>query len=435
MEIINKIKNKNNLPIIFLILMILRFLPLISVNAFSKLPVELSNGMPGRICLIIELVAIIVFFALNIKNIKIDKKIIIFFILFSFLFGIVEIKDILKGEFYFKDISNIACMSLNIILFYILIYDFKIDEKSIVIFLKGIIWFAVIAIAWNFILFFYEILLGVGIMFDGVKYLGLDNPKGFFSNRNTLAFFIFLATVANSILINFPETKKWYKYIFVILFLGMWCTDSKTGFICLTAFLELYIFLNSKIDIRKRICICFIIAVLSLLGLLNIMGRFPKVADISALVISEERIQNLSNRSAIWKKAFEVLDDSSLNYILGIGKYNSLENIKDVGGIKYDSYHNLYIEFLVVGGVLELIYISIIFCTVIIKILKSNLEKIFKIIYLDMYLVYCIYIMFESFGRFSTAPIDFVCLIFFISIPLLHSNSNKIEKKMLMEGE
>ena len=34
--------------------------------------------------------------------------------------------------------------------------------------------------------------------------------------------------------------------------------------------------------------------------------------------------------------------------------------------------------------------------------------------------------MFESFGRFSIGSSDTICLIFFLTIPLLHANSIKI---------
>ena len=43
-----------------------------------------------------------------------------------------------------------------------------------------------------------------------------------------------------------------------------------------------------------------------------------------------------------------------------------------------------------------------------------------------MYITYGIYIMFESFGRFSIGSSDTICLIFFLTIPLLHANSIKI---------
>ena len=36
--------------------------------------------------------------------------------------------------------------------------------------------------------------------------------------------------------------------------------------------------------------------------------------------------------------------------------------------------------------------------------------------------------MFESLGKFSMGPIDTLCLIFFIAIPLLHANSEKSTK-------
>lgn len=47
----------------------------------------------------------------------------------------------------------------------------------------------------------------------------------------------------------------------------------------------------------------------------------------------------------------------------------------------------------------------------------------YKSIYLSMFISYTIYMYFESVGRFSIGCSDTLCLIFFVTIPLLHSNS------------
>ena len=49
-----------------------------------------------------------------------------------------QILNLYENKFYFKDILNIGVFFANVLVFYILVYDFKINEKSVIIFLKGI---------------------------------------------------------------------------------------------------------------------------------------------------------------------------------------------------------------------------------------------------------------------------------------------------------
>ena len=52
-----------------------------------------------------------------------------------------------------------------------------------------------------------------------------------------------------------------------------------------------------------------------------------------------------------------------------------------------------------------------------------------------MFITFAIYICFESFGRFSIGSSDTLCLIFFVTIPLLHANSSNAEEKQKIEGD
>ena len=91
----------------------------------------------------------------------------------------------------------------------------------------------------------------------------------------------------------------------------------------------------------------------------------------------------------------------------------------------FTQFHNIYLDILLTSGLIGLVYFSFIYYNVIRKIIKSNLSKKLKRMYICMYITYGIYILFESCGRFSVGASDTLCLIFFITIPLLHSNSIK----------
>ena len=450
MNFINKLKQKNNLPIILFVVIILRYLVTIIPNLFSKDVPITDSSIINKVYLLIQIILLIYVYFNNIKEIKINKKYTVLLLVVSVIMGIVQIKNIIQSNYYLSDVFNIGCFIVNVFMFYIVLYDFKINEKNISLFFKGIIFFAIIALVWNLILFNKEILAEFGILFENVDYSHLNNPKGFFGNRNTLAFFMYLAIISDAILINIEGEKKLYKSLFLVFLFGVWCTHSKTGYIVFVMFLGLYVLFNDKYKIKKKVIICSCIMILTILGGLNILGRIPtknilvtnsgKIEESSLdevskhLVMTTGRIKRLSGRMAIWKAGFGILNKSPFNYICGVGKVNAVQVLKDIDGKEYSEFHNIYLDILLSGGILELAYIIFIYYTVVKKIMKSDLNIMLKRIYYIVYITYFIYIMFESLGRFSTSEIDATCLIFFISIPLLHANSikqidNNLEEK------
>ena len=432
MKSIRKILNKENLPIALCLIFIFRFLPSIIVNAFSKEPVELSSGIPGKTVLVAELFLLVVIYFYNFKSIKLNKKSIITLLIIVSIMCVSQIKNSMFHTFRIKDIVNIAILGINIVLFYIVLYDFKIEEKSLVKFLKGIMFFSIIAIIWNLILFNKEILAEFGIVIENYDYTYLDNPKGFLGNRNTLAFVIYLSIICDVILMNLDNPKNRYKILLCVFWFGIWCTHSKTGYIATVLFIGGYTFFNDSYNFKKKIIMCVCIGILSILGFSNIMGYLPikhspKVDKV--LVMSSERVKRVSGRTDIWKRGIDTLNVSPFNYFFGVGKDNALKQIEDVNGKKFEVFHNLYLELILIGGIVELIYIFFVFGTIIKKIIKSDLKVVYKKIYIIMYITYSFYIMFESMGKFLTSPTDAACLIMFIAIPLLHTNSIKIEDK------
>ena len=449
MDYINSIKKKNNLPLIFFGIIIIRFFVTIIFNSFTKEEFELQNAFIEKIFMLVQILLLVGLYAFNYKEIKINKRFIIMLLLTICSMTFIQIKNFILKDFYVSDLLNIGFFFCNVFLFYVVLYDFKIDEKCMAAFFKCFIGFAVLAIIWNLFLFNKEILAEFGIVFEKADYSYLNNPKGFFSNRNTLAFFIFLAIIANSILIKLEGDKKVYKILFFVLWFGVWCTHSKTAYLVTVIFLGGFVFFNDKLKIKQKIIMCTCIALLTILGGLNILGRIPinillinkenhiewttlseiKNSDIfeveKHLTISSNRVKKLSGRTAIWKAGIGILRESPLNIICGVGKVKAKQVLNDINGEKYMHFHSIYLEIMLNGGILELLLVVYIYYTIIKKIIKSDLKNSFKRLYIMSYITYFVYILFESFGRFSTSPIDVVCLIFFVSLPLLHANSTK----------
>lgn len=142
-----------------------------------------------------------------------------------------------------------------------------------------------------------------------------------------------------------------------------------------------------------------------------------------------ERIKDLSGRTEIWKRGMNLIFENPINLLFGIGRFEGTEILK-FEKKTFTQFHNIYIDSLVTGGIMELCFIVYIYSFVIRKILKSDIDKKYKKLYIIMFITYAIYICFESFGRFSIGCSDTLCLIFFVTIPLLHANSIKEIKKL-----
>ncbi len=390
MKLMSQIKDKNNLPILLFLIVLINYVPLFINNAFTKESKAVGMSMMA-LCFCIEIVLLVFFYWQNrksVQNIKVNSILLLGVVFILFM---VQVKNWLQHNFYWMDILNIGCMFVNIILFYIAVYDFKISEKNMVLFFKGIFWIGIVAVVWNCVLFYQEIGAELGFLkLDNSNHY-IKNIKGFFANRNSLAFFLYIAVMANAFIVNFEKNKRFYKISFFIFLFGIWCTHSKTGYVLAVGFLEGYLFLNDNYTIKKRIKMCFLVGMIGVIGILNIMGILPKQKNVIAL----DNIKTLSSRTVLWEKGIEILNNSPANYIFGVGRFRATHGLT-LKNKTFTQFHNIYLEMILTGGIIQFTYIGFLYFGVIRKIMKSHLEKNFKRIYFMMYLTYAVYMMSES---------------------------------------
>lgn len=426
MKFLNKLNEKNNYSLILFFIILINYLPLFINNAFSK-ESKSVNIIIMIFSFVLEIALLLIFYFLNRKQLKINnKKIVILFVVIG-LMTIVQINNLLKNDFLLMDIFNIGCIFVNIFLLYVVSYNLETKEDKLINFFKGIWYIGLIATIWNFILFNKEILSCLGwIKFNFNPHI--NGTKSFFANRNSLAFFLFVAIVSNSILMIFENDKKRYKVSLFVLIFGVWCTYSKTGWAIAIAFLEMFFALNDRYKIKEKIFICLIIAIIGLIGFMNITGKINLNSNTNNSVSSPD-YKRLSGRTDIWKKGFNILNESPLNYIFGVGRFKSTSSL-EFKTKSFTQFHNVYLDILLTGGLVQLIYTGFIYLSVIIKVVKSKMNNNFKKTYIIMLVMYAAYIMMESCGRFSIGAVDTLCMIFFITIPILHANScTEIDEK------
>ena len=411
---------ENILPIILLLIVFLNCFPLNFFNAFTKESIGVSTIILAIVFLVQTILMIICLY----KKVNFNKS---FKIITSILVGItsvltlIQIYNFIKKDFYIMDLFNIACQFINIFLMIACISGYKTKEKYIIFFMKGIVCLGFIACLFNLYIYRDEIYKLVTL-----KNIGYVNIKGVFANRNQFAFFLLVYIMATVFLLV-KEKKPLYFLIFLPVFiLNLFFTMSRTGLICLLIFIGLYLLSTRQIKIRfKAIMIVLGIAVVLIGGLLI----YKKNPGTLAMILRMDQIRTLSGRTEIWKRGFSALEGNDLNYIVGVGRFKGITKLVFDDGDSFTQFHNTYIEFLVAGGILELIGMVGIYLFVFYKVSKSNMDKEYKIVYFNMLITFLIYMLTESFGRFAIGASDTICLIFFVSIPLLHANALEVYER------
>lgn len=428
-------ENIFNLPIILFIVIFINYFPLIVRNVTTRESFGVGNTQM-LVCFIIEIIILCVYFLLNFikngKQISLNKNTKINLILLVattvILFG-VQVCNFLSNDFEFMDILNIGCIFINIFLLYICMLNIKIEEKDIYKFFKAIIYFTLIACIVNFILYYKDIFE----LFLKGKYKWDVMIKSFFANRNQFAFFLYVGIIADFIVMKHDKNIL-YKLFLLIFGISLFSTGSRTGIMLGVILIGIMFLVSSKIKLRTKIITCIIGLAILLISLTTIYNFKPEIwQKISKNFIRLGEVKNLSGRTKIWDAGINLLKQKPQNVLLGVGRFKSMNTLENLNGRTFTQFHNIYIDILTTGGIMELIYIGFIYFSVIKNIIKSNLDKKYISIYIAMFITYAIYIALESFGRFSIGCSDTICFIFFITIPILHANSIKENKKEEIE--
>lgn len=426
---LERVKDKLNLPIILFITIIINYIPLILPNMITKESISVGT-IHMMISFIIEIFVLAVFLFKKVKIEKENKINAILLVAITIIMCATQlIRFVIVGEKSFMDIINIGCIFINILLLVIPMLNMKCKEEYIYNFFKGIIYMAVVACIINIILYYREIAVTLGIIKTGEWV----NIKSFFANRNQFAFFLYLSLIAE-IFVMQKSNKLIYKILFPIFIINLLLTMSRTGILVVIILFGLMFLLTDKISRKNKIITIVSIIAIVAIAFIIIMTSCPKLwKTLNRYFLRIDQVKDLSGRTDIWNVGLDLLKASPLNFIFGVGRFQSTK-LLDVNGKVFTQFHNIYLDMLLTSGAVGLIYFGFIYFTVIKKLLNSDLDKKIKKMYIIMYITYGIYIMFESFGRFSIGSSDTLCLIFFISIPLLHANSIK-EVKKIDEGE
>lgn len=414
-----KIENWNNiLPILLFIVVLINYIPVFKLNFFTKQSFA-ADIVAMVVAFGIECLILVLFYF---KKIKLTKKVIIIFAVttvVSMISLIVQILNYLAGNYEIMDFANIACKFINVLLLFILAINIKIDEKYLNYFMKLIICVGIIACIQNMILYFDDILAHLNLVEkEGYIY----SAKSFFPQKNPFAFFLYISIISTVFL--FQKENKLYSKIILGIVLALFLfniifTFSRTGTAMVIMFLGLWFLLTNKIKTKVKIILCVIGLIVLGIAILVVNQYNP---ELLSQLLRLDSIKTFTGRTIFWDIAKEEILSNPINLFLGIGRFKAEKLIEQYNVTQF---HNTYVEFLVSGGIIELIYFLALYGFVIVNMLKSKMDKKYKSIYIAMFISFAIYMLFESLGRFSIGFSDTMCLVFFVTIPLLHSNCHK----------
>ena len=409
-KIINK-KEINGNIIVFIIF--INIFPIIMANIFKKT----SSAVPVAIISMIYVFQTILILAYFFKN-KITlfdktKKYIIILGIYTIIMILIQLYNYIIGELNVQDIINILSKFVTIFTLIILMTTVKINDKNlekIYIFLVSL---GGIACLYNFYFYREEI---AGILNISSAYS--VNIKSFFANRNQFGQFLCIAIIADFFLMK-NNKKNIYKILCILFFINLMLTMSRTVIASAFIFVFTYFFLNKNAVNRMKYIAAIIMLVIIACILLNIFA--PNIiSGIDRIFFRTDTLDNASGRTEIWKIA--VTNVLNNNPLFGIGRFRGIDILNEEG-LDFTQFHNVFVESLVSGGILEVILLIYLIYMIIKKVIKSDLITKEKNFYISSIIAFLSIAMFESCNRFSMGYVDTIFTIFFITIPILRANN------------
>lgn len=391
----------------FIILMLLPFIIIsITGNGGLLLPVMAINFIIGAILLLYNGFHI---------TLELNKLGIIMAFVYYILVSLTVVSNIFFGlETDYFDILNTLAKFITFILFFTIPLSINLNKKDMVYFLKLIITFSLISCIYN-----------VLINYSDIKHLGmLTNSydaafQSFFSNRNQYGAFLFISiTVLDLLRTEFNNTLYFY-CIYGVIVTNLLLTMSRGAILATVVYMAIYFILKFK---KKKDWYRLTAINLFLLTLINI----PYVTNIiSKYIIRPEN--GSTGRSRLWGLGYSIFKEN--NVFTGVGLQTSI-NIAKTLGMERDEFHNFYLEVLLGGGILELLFLLLIFIFILILSTKRISNRMVSANIIARLLGFLSLGLVESIGLFSMGYVDVFFSIFIVTIPILYAN---LEMKTMLE--
>lgn len=319
---------------------------------------------------------------------------------------------VIKLEYF--DVINAIAMVVSFFIFMLLPSKTSIDQKGLITFFKSIVILGIVSCTYNMVINFNEM-----VNFNEIKSAYAVNLSSFYLNRNSFAQFMYFSIIANTFLIVLTNKKRLY-VVYLIFFLNLLTTLSRGAIASIIIFAGLYWLLKFK----KNILTSLLVTVFTFFSILLSMANSNIKSFISTMLIREEA--GSTGRSELWLEGVNLLNQTS--WFLGVGEFTSIKYLKSLG-YSNSEFHSFYIETLVKGGILLIIFHGLVFFIMSNRykiILKYN--KPIGVLYISAVVSVLFYGFIESISFFTLGYVGTLFTIFFITVPLIYSNN-------FLEGE
>lgn len=308
-----------------------------------------------------------------------------------------------------KDYINIVARGLNVYLFCAAIWNASVEETEIIKVLKYILFFIAIACIYNIIANYATIL--------NLRYITSSYQSGiksFFVNRNQYGALLFIGVVVGHYYVAYNNATKSNISLIILFMINMFLTMSRGAILAVIVF---YAYMYIKNIKNTKVHLLVIMSILATLFYLYTNQR--------AFFFIEKFIMRMDSgfagRGEIWSMGINVF---MTNIVNGIGYHTGIELAKSIG-LGFDQFHNIFIDAMVTGGIIEVIIIIIFFYKMIKKVKKHVLNKRVCDVYNASIVAFFTLGLFESVSVFSIGYVDTICTIAFVTLPIMIINVNK----------
>lgn len=242
-------------------------------------------------------------------------------------------------------------------------------------------------------------------------------------HRNQFAIILLGGIVSTGYFISQNIYKRFNKFLLCFLTANLALTLSRTCYVALFTYVFTYLLCEWKIH-KKQVMALFVLG-LSIASLYFFMPRVKNIVDIYMIRGSS----GLTGRDTLWRMATQLLDNPTLIFGRGLGIDRLVLKGDTIGaGI---SFHNMYLTYLVSGGIILLSIIIILFLKTFLMFRKQYAVRdraLFDWAVAGMF-AFLVYPMFEVSSFFGMNYASIIQTFFVFTIPMMLVNCSRKEKE------
>lgn len=257
---------------------------------------------------------------------------------------------------------------------------------------------------------------------DANKFTMTNVYSSFWGHRNHLGIVMVAGIISCTYFYAQNISKTKMKILFVVFLANLILTFSRTCYLTAAVFIIIYLLINRK-QYKKLILLGAIVAI----GLVGIYFSVEPVNEFVDTYIIRQK-SGLTGRDTLWKEAFELLNVPTAIVGRGTGIDKILLAEDTVGhGV---GFHNMYLNYLITGGVIILGFM--------LNIILDVVRKLYRYLKQDTKIMGCmiggliaflVYPIFEVSSFFTLNLQSTIQTFFCIVLPLLYIQTYKEENE------